>query len=140
MAGRKIVVRFHNGENPGELVTIATLNSKSFSLNNEMFDDTADGSVDANDMLWEASKDGVASMSVSGDGRTRGTAGEQRLNAIFFSTDRAVDGEMVVPGVGTYSGNYRLESLEFGGETKGDSTFSFAMKSNGPITFVAEGA
>lgn len=140
MAGRKILIRFHDGLDPGEMVTIMTLNAKSISLNNEMFDDTSDGDVDVNDQLWEASKDGVSSMSVSGDGRTRTSSGVQRLNEVFFSGDRSVDGEIVVPKIGTYSGNFRIESLELGGETKTDSTFSFAVKANGAPTFLAEGA
>ncbi|MBU2941413.1 phage tail tube protein [Shimia thalassica] len=138
MAGRKIVMRVHDGGDPGQMVAIATLKSKSISLNNETFDNTSDSDVDAFDQLWEASVDGVSSMGVSGDGRTRGREGEKRLNAIFFSSDRCADGELVVPGLGVYACNLRLESFEVGGETKTDSTFSFSLKSNGAVVFTAE--
>ncbi|MEP3778542.1 MAG: phage tail tube protein [Shimia thalassica] len=138
MAGRKIVMRVHDGGEPGRMEAIATLKSKSISLNNETFDDTSDSDVDAFDQLWEASVDGVSSMAVSGDGRTRGHAGEKRLNAIFFSSDRSVLGEMVVPGLGVYSATFRIDTLDFGGETKTDSTFSFAIKATGPVAFAEE--
>jgi TP901-1 family phage major tail protein len=42
-----------------------------------------------------------------------------------------------VPDFGTYSGAFRVTSLDFGGETEGAVTFSASMESTGVIAFTA---
>ena len=62
---------------------------------------------------------------------------EARLNTVAMGADPSMNCEIVVPDFGTYSGNFRVTSLEFGGETEGGVTFSTSMESNGTVTFTA---
>ena len=43
--------------------------------------------------------------------------------------------QLVVPDFGTYSGEFRVTSLEFDGETEGEATFSLSLESNGTVTY-----
>ena len=45
--------------------------------------------------------------------------------------------ELVVPDFGTFAGEFRVASLEFGGETEGGVTFSISLESNGTVTFTS---
>ena len=86
--------------------------------------------------LWASSLNGLKSVSISGDGIFLDeSAQEGRLNTIAIAADPVANFEIVVPDFGTYSGEFRVTSLEFGGETEGAATFSLSLESNGTIAY-----
>ena len=79
---------------------------------------------------------GVMSVSVSGDGIFLDeSAQEGRLNTIAMQADPVANFDLVVSEFGTYSGEFRVTSLEFDGETEGEATFSLSLESNGTVTY-----
>jgi TP901-1 family phage major tail protein len=54
-----------------------------------------------------------------------------------MATDNSTNFDVVVPDFGTYSGTFRIASLEFGGETEGGVTYSLSLESTGAVTFAA---
>ena len=54
---------------------------------------------------------------------------------IATAADPVANFEIVVPDFGTYSGEFRFTSLEFGGEIEGAATFSLSLESNGTIAY-----
>jgi TP901-1 family phage major tail protein len=76
-------------------------------------------------------------MSLSADGVFLDETSEARLNTVAMASDSSCNFQLLVPDFGTYAGNFRVTSLEFGGETEGGVTFSSAMESNGTVTFTA---
>lgn len=136
--GRKLVLKLGDGESSEVFTAIGTLNTKSFSLNGTDIDNTADDSVDGNDLLWTETLRGVNSASISGDGRVKDTAQEKALFALFFDSENKANWEVIIPGIGTITGPFRLTQLEAGGETSGDGTYAMQLNSAGPCTFTAE--
>jgi len=82
------------------------------------------------------SLNGLKSGSISGYGISLDKSVQVgRLNTIATVADPVANFEMVVLDFGTYSGEFRVTSLEFGGETEGAATFSLSLQSNGVIAY-----
>ena len=115
---------------------IAGLNSKSITINNSAIDVITPDATTPGGALWASNLNGLKSMSISGDGIFLDeSAQEGRLNTIAMQADPVANFELVVPDFGTYSGEFRVTSLEFGGETEGAATFSLSLESNGTVTY-----
>ena len=115
--------------------TIATINSKSVTINNSPIDVTTPDATSPGGILWQQSMSGMKSFSVSADGIFADSTVEQTLASKALGSDPTEDFDIVIPDLGTYSGNFRIESFELGGETEGAVTFSISLTSNGAVTF-----
>lgn len=85
----------------------------------------------------QAYPNGLKQVALSGDGVFVDETAEARLNTVEMQADPVANFEIVVPDFGTYAGEFRCTSLEFGGETEGGMTFSTSLESNGAVTFTA---
>ena len=134
--GRTLLVKIGDGAGSEAFTTIAGLNSKSITINNSAIDVTTPDANTPGGALWASNLNGLKSMSISGDGIFLDeSAQEGRLNTIAMQADPVANFELVVPDFGTYSGEFRVTSLEFGGETEGATTFSLSLESNGTVTY-----
>ena len=134
--GRRLLVKIGDGAGSEAFTTIAGLNSKSIMRNNSAIDVTTPDATTPSGALWASSLNGLNSVSISGDGIFLDeSAQEGRLNTIAIAADPVANFEIVVPDFGTYSGEFRVTSLEFGGETEGSATFSLSLESNGTIAY-----
>lgn len=134
--GRTLLVKIGDGAGSEAFTTIAGLNSKSITINNSAIDVTTPDATTPSGALFAQSLNGLKSVSVSGDGIFLDeSAQEGRLNTIAMQADPVANFELVVPDFGTYSGEFRVTSLEFGGETEGAATFSLSLESNGTVTY-----
>ena len=134
--GRTLLVKISDGAASEAFTTIAGLNSKSITINNSAIDTTTPDATTPGGALWASSLNGLKSMSISGDGIFLDeSAQEGRLNTIAMEANPVANFELVVPDFGTYSGEFRVTSLEFGGETEGATTFSLSLESNGTVTY-----
>ena len=121
----------------GTKTTIATLNSKTLTINNSPIDVTTPDATTPGGVLWQASMAGMKSISISADGIFADSAVEQHTAAVALAADPTDDFELLVPDFGTYAGKFRIESLEFGGETEGAVTFSLSLTSTGAVTWTS---
>ena len=134
--GRSLLIKIGDGAGSEAFTAIAGLNSKSITINNSAIDVTTPDATTPGGALWASSLNGLKSMSISGDGIFLDeSAQEGRLNTIAMQADPVANFELVVPDFGTYSGEFRITSLEFGGETEGTTTFSLSLESNGTVTY-----
>lgn len=134
--GRTLLVKIGDGAGSEAFTTIAGLNSKSITINNSAIDVTTPDATTPSGALFAQSLNGLKSVSVSGDGIFLDeSAQEGRLNTIAMQADPVANFQLVVPDFGTYSGEFRVTSLEFGGETEGATTFSLSLESNGTVTY-----
>ena len=134
--GRSLLIKIGDGAGSEAFTAIAGLNSKSITINNSAIDVTTPDVTTPGGALWASNLNGLKSMSISGDGIFLDeSAQEGRLNTIAMQADPVANFELVVPDFGTYSGEFRVTSLEFGGETEGATTFSLSLESNGTVTY-----
>lgn len=114
----------------GNWVTIGGLRSKSFTMNNEMIDVTNHGSNQLRQILDGC---GTFSMSVSGSGVYDADA--DTLHAL---EDAVKDGtlqtmRLVDEDGRTYTGSFKVTSLERGGEYNAEATYSISLESSGDV-------
>ena len=136
--GRALLVKIGDGADPEVFTNLCGLNSKSLTINNSSIDVTTPDCTTPEGALWTATLAGLKNLGLSGDGFFEDSVAEARMNTVAMAADNAVNMEIVVPDFGTYSGAFRIASLEFGGETEGGVTYSISLESNGTVAFAAE--
>ena len=136
--GRSLLLKIGDGAESEAFTAFAGMNSKSLTINNTAIDVTTPDAATPGGALWAQSLNGLKSVSLSGDGIFLDeSAQEGRLNTIAMQADPVANFEVVVPDFGTYAGEFRVTSLDFGGDTEGAVTFSASFESNGAVTFTA---
>lgn len=133
--GRALLVKIDDGT--GTKNNLCGLNSKSLTINNSSIDVTTPDCTTPEGALYTETLAGLKNVSVSGDGFFEDSTAEARMNTVAMAADNSTTFEIVVPNFGTYSGTFRLTSLEFGGETEGGVTYSLSLESSGAVTFAA---
>lgn len=135
--GRALLVKIGDGEASEAFSNLCGLNSKSLTINNSSIDVTTPDCTTPEGALWTETLNGVKSVSLSGDGYFEDSTAELRMNTVVMSADNECNFQIVVPDFGTYAGAFRIESVEFGGETEGGVTYSISLTSTGTVTFTA---
>lgn len=132
--GGAIVVSLENNEATPAYEAIAGLRSRSVSLNSEAVDVTSAGSTGRWREILDAC--GVQSMSISGSGVfDSGTAASEVLEVQLAGSVR--NWKFLVPGLGTFTGPFKITALEFSGEYNDGVMNSFTAESAGEVTFAA---
>ena len=135
--GRQLLLKIGDGAGSEVFTTLAGINSKSLTINNSAIDVTTPDASSPGGALWNQSLNGLKSISISGDGIFLDETAEARLNTVAMQADPIANCQIIVPDFGTYAGNFRITSLDFGGDTEGSVTFSTSIESNGTCTFTA---
>ena len=135
--GRALLVKIGDAASPEVFSNLCGLNSKSLTINNSSIDVTTPDCTTPEGALWTATLAGLKNLGLSGDGFFEDSVAEARMNTVAMAADNTVNMEVVVPDFGTYSGAFRIASLEFGGETEGGVTYSVSLESNGTVGFAA---
>ena len=135
--GRSLLIKIGDAASPEVFSALAGINSKTLTVNNSSIDVTTPDASSPGGALWSASLNGLKQVALSGDGVFLDETAEARLNTVAMQADPVANFEIVVPDFGTYAGEFRVTSLEFGGETEGGVTFSTSLESNGAVTFTA---
>lgn len=130
--GQAIVVSFKDDAGTPAYQVVAGLRTRSISFNAESVDVTNADSTGAWRELLSAC--GVKSASMKGDGIFTDDAGMEAVrDAMFDGTLRQA--KILIPGFGTFEGNFKVSSLEVGGDFNKEVTASFGLESSGAITF-----
>ena len=129
--GADLLMKIGDGGSPESFTTIGGMRSTSLSMNDEMVDITNKDTVRARTILAQG---GTTSMTVTGSGVFTDTASEATLRSKFDESG-LTNFQFLVPNFGTFTGNFRLTTLEYGGEFNGEVTYSFTFESSGSITF-----
>lgn len=134
--GRAMVLRYANaGDAATNSPVIATVRSKSFTINNTPIDVTTPDAATSGGVLWMESMSGLKSVSISASGLFADAAVETQLAAAALGADPVKGFGILIPDFGTYLGKFRIESYELGGEMEGAVSFSISLTSTGPVTF-----
>ena len=114
---------------------IGTLTSKTLAINNSPIDVTAPPVSGSADELWSESMSGLHSITISGDGVFADSAGEAALRTAAGAANGTATLTLDFPRWGSLSGTWRIESVEYMGETEDAVRFSISLASVGAITF-----
>ena len=134
--GRALLIKIGDGGSTEDFKNLCGLTSKTFTINNEIADiTTPDCDNPETSPLWRQTLSGIKSISITGDGYFEDSTEEKRAHTIAIANDNAVNLEIVIPNFGTYSGAFRITTLEYGGEQGNGVTYSVSFESDGVITF-----
>jgi TP901-1 family phage major tail protein len=117
--------------------TIGGITSSSFSINKEAIEISAltqDGSG-TNTEWTQKTAEGLKSVSISGSGTFYDSSGENMVRWAVFNDRAPRCSNIIIPGLGTFTGLFVLSNLEYTGESSGGVTFSISLESDGEITF-----
>lgn len=127
--GREILLKI---DISGTKTTIGGIRSNSINLNDSMVDITDQASTGRYRELLAAA--GVKTVSISGSGVFKDSASENSLLTNWVNgTIPAWD--LVVPGLGTFTGSFMITQLQYSGNHDNELTFSVSLESAGEITF-----
>jgi TP901-1 family phage major tail protein len=134
-AGKNFLVEMKNTVAVPVFVVIGGLRTKQLAFNASLIDITNSDSVG----LWREilAGVGVASASFKGDGIGSDKAGMTVLQSALF--DKSLrDTRITVPGLGVFTGAFRVSAFETTGSYDDAVKFSASFESSGAVTFVAE--
>tara|TARA_R100000426_G_C4810918_1_gene106441 strand:- start:552 stop:965 length:414 start_codon:yes stop_codon:yes gene_type:complete len=129
--GADLLMKIGDGASPEAFTTIGGMRSTSLTMNDEMVDITNKDSSGARTILAQG---GTTSMTVTGSGVFTDTPSETTLRSKFNEAG-TTNFQFLVPNFGTFTGGFRLTTLEYGAEFNGEVTYSFTFESSGAITF-----
>lgn len=132
--GRDVLVKISDGGAPEVFVTLAGIRTSELTLNQQAVDATSAESPEGwRELLAGA---GVKSMRVRGRGLFKDAASDTRMRMVFFAGEIA-RWQLIVPGLGSFTGPFQIASLNWGGSHDGEATFSVDLASAGALTFGA---
>ena len=132
--GRDVLIRISDGGDPESFVTLAGIRASELDLNQQAVDATsADSPEGWRELLAGA---GLKSMRVRGRGLFKDAASDARMRSVFFAAEIA-RWQLIVPGLGSFTGAFQIIQLNWGGTHDGEATFSVELQSAGQLTFGA---
>lgn len=130
--GSAILISFK--DSGGTYRVVSGLRTQSISLNAEAVDVTSSSSVGR----WRTYLDGcgIRSATMSGNGPFNDDLGQ---NAVLDSVmnNQLREAKILVPGLGTFEGMWKVTSLELSGEHNDAVQYSQTYESAGEITYTA---
>lgn len=136
--GRLLLIKIGDGEVTEEFTTLCGLNTKGITINNSEYDVTTADCADPGGALWTEVQNGTKRVAVTGSGIMKDEAAEERLNTVAMSADAVANFQVIVPGLGTFAGEYHVASAGYSGEMQGGVSYDISLNSSGIITFTAE--
>lgn len=132
--GRDVLIKISDGLEPEGFDTLAGIRTSEFDLNQQAVDASSAESPEGwRELLAGA---GLKSMRVRGRGLFKDAASDARMQAVFFagSIERW---QLIVPGLGSFTGAFQIAQLSYGGTHDGEATFSVELQSAGSLSFEA---
>lgn len=135
--GRLMLIRIGNDATPQVFTVLCGLRSKTLTINNSEIDVTTADCTTPGGPLWTEVLNGVKRLNVSGNGYFRDEASEATLNTVAMSASAKENFEIIVPELGTFSGEFHVSNVDYGGEQEDGVTYSLTLGSSGTIAFTA---
>lgn len=132
--GRHILLKIHDGGDPGAYQTVAGLQARTISLNARTIDATDSESPEGwRELIGGA---GVKAATVSGSGIFKDQTADETVRAVFFSQE-ARDWQLAIPDFGVLEGPFLVSSLEYAGRHDGEAQYAMTLASAGAVAFTA---
>lgn len=133
-SGRDVLIKLSDGGTPESFVILAGIRSSELELNQQPVDATsAESPAGWRELLAGA---GVKSMRVRGRGLFKDAASDEQMRAVFFAGEIA-RWQLIVPGLGSFTGAFQIAQLSWGGTHDGEATVSVELQSAGELVFGA---
>lgn len=135
--GRLLLIKIGDGASPELFKNLCGLTTRSFNMSANEVDTTIVDCINPAAAPQKTAEPGIKSRTFSGSGKY--VSGANTTKFIQHVTDATTfNAEVVVPGLGSFTGAWFVSDFEFSGETEGNMDFSGSFVAAGPLAFVAE--
>lgn len=135
--GRLLLVQIGNGAEPEVFNSLCGLITRSFDMSANDVDTTIPDCDDPGATPQKTGVPGIKNRTFTGSGKF--VAGVSTSAFMGYVNDAvSFNAKIVVPGLGSYTGNFYVTSFTLGGEMEGTMTFDATFNAGGPLTFVEE--
>lgn len=132
--GDALLIKIGDGGSPESFTSVAGLRTKTITVNGETVDITSADDTQKWRQLLEGA--GVKSMSVSGSGVLKDDTVMGTINTAVIN--QSIDTwQVIVPGIGTFEGQFQPNQIEYGGEHNGEAVYTISLESAGNLAFTA---
>lgn len=135
--GRELLIKIGDGAATEVFTTVCGLTTQSIQINGEDIDVTTVDCDDPTGPLFRQTLGGVKSVTVSGNGTFKNKTVLTTIVNLALAKENAANFEVIIPGFGTFAGNFRCNTVGMGGEMEGGVTQELSLNSNGTVTFTA---
>ncbi|MEM8822038.1 MAG: phage tail tube protein [Pseudomonadota bacterium] len=134
---RELLVNIGDGADPQVYTAFCGLTTRNINLNGNLVDITAINKDNPGGVVWRELIAGIQSVDVDGNGYF-----EDKAQTILL-IDAKNDGtylplQVVVPGLGSFTGNFAVGNLGVAGDLEGAVTMTTQLQSSGAVTFTPE--
>lgn len=134
-----LLLKIGDDSDPIVYSTLCGLNSRNLTLDGDTVDVTTIDCTGAGAKAWREMANGVAQMTFSGSGFFESKAQSTVLVESKSTGTAIVPLQVIIPGLGTFEGQFIINSLGFAGEIGGGAVSQEVdFASSGAITFTAE--
>lgn len=132
--GDGVLIKHGNQATPEVFTAVAGIRTTSIQFNTEQVDITsADDTSKWRQLLAGA---GIMSLTISGSGVWKADAAALAARTRAMNANQYLDNwQIVMPGLGTFSGAFQVSGLKFDGGFKGEVQIDITLESAGDITF-----
>ncbi|SHF67545.1 Predicted secreted protein [Loktanella atrilutea] len=113
---------------------VAGLTTRTINLNGNLVDITSINTAEPGGTVWREVIAGIQMLDIDGNGYF-----EDKTQAVSF-IDAKNDGtylalEIIVPGLGSFTGNFAVGNMGLAGELEGAVTMTIQLQSSGAVVF-----
>lgn len=135
--GRTLLIQVGNGAVPEVFTNVCGIQTRSFNLSANEVDTTIPDCENPGAAVQRTAEPGIVNRTFSGSGKFVSGANADALLAHVRGAT-SFNAKVIVPGDGTYTGQWFVSEFEFSGEMEGNMDFSATFVAAGPLTFEAE--
>lgn len=136
--GRLLLLRKPDPDNEGQFFNACGFRSKNFNIANSMVEETSDNCQNPQDSPDVEREFGSSDRNFSGSGRYSDDAHGRDVALSAENSTPLVGWQIVVPGHGSYTGDWTVSNFTFTGEEQGSMTFSCDIAQAFKPVFAAE--
>jgi predicted secreted protein len=133
------LIQMGDSADPVVFGTLCGLRSRSFTLGGDAIDVTTIDCAGSTNNAWQESAHGLRTVELSGSGFFKDKAQTVSLVNKKMTGNGIEDFNVIVPGLGAFTGKFLIGSLGIAAEIGGGGVSQeISLSSSGPIVFVAE--
>ena len=135
--GRTLLIKIGDGADPEVFSNLCGLKTRSFNLSAGEVDTTIPDCANPGNVVQKTSRPGIANRTFTGSGAYVAGANMSAF-MVHVINATAFNAQVVVPGLGTFSGSWFVTDFSASGDVEPNMEFSATFTAADVLTFTAE--
>lgn len=135
--GRLLLIKIGNGAEPEQFNALCGLTTRSFNMSANEVDTTIPDCANPSATPQRTAEPGIKNRTFSGSGKYVKSANSTTFMQHVVDSTK-FNAEVIVPGLGSFTGEWFVSEFEASGEMEGNMDFSATFVAAGPLEFEAE--